>query len=183
MNRDQVASSGVRKAAIIHESSPSGDVRGTPVMLLRLGRHWFAIDVLAIVKVVLKGAVTRVPSAPSHILGIASLGGRLVTVLSLGQMIGGAGLLSHEHATTLPRLVVLRHGEYEMAVVAEGIYGMTEHVGGGETELETTGALPEFVRGEFLWDGHRVGLLDVPRLVATAVKLSGIDSPSDLAEA
>ncbi len=180
MNGGSVGSSGERKAAIIHEASPLGDVRALSLMLLRLGTRWFALNVHAIVEVALKGAVTRVPTAPSHILGITCLGGRLVTVVSLEQMTGGAGLLSSENTATLPRLVVVRHGEYEMALVAEGIHGFTEHV----TGLDTVGPpLPEFVREEFVWQDNRVALLDVPRLIATAVSLSGIDSPADTVEA
>jgi chemotaxis signal transduction protein len=183
MNRDRVANSGERKAAIIRQASPVGGVGGAVLMLLRLGARWFAVDVLAIAEVATKGAVTRVPTAPKHILGITSLGGRLVTVVSLEQVIGGADLLSHENAATLPRLVVLRHGECEMAVVAEGIHGMAAHVRADQTDQESTAALPKFVREEFRWDGHRVALLDVPRLVAGVARLSGIDSSSDWVEA
>lgn len=91
------------------------------LMLLRLGTRWFGVDVRAIEEVALKGEVTRVPTAPNHILGVTTLRGRLVTVVGLEQMIGGTGLLSRENSATLPRLVVVRDGEYEMAVVAGGI--------------------------------------------------------------
>jgi chemotaxis signal transduction protein len=185
MNREPIAGIGDRKVAIIHETSPIGDGGTLSLMLLRLGTRWFALDVHAIVEVALKGAVMRVPTAPSHILGVTCLAGRLVTVVSLEQMIGGEGLLSRESCTTLPRLVVVRHGEYEMAVVAEGIHGLAEHVSGhgGLTDEEPAPGLPDFVREEFPWQGHRVALLDVPRLVAMAARLAGVDSPSEPAEA
>jgi len=172
-----------RKPADVREIGPTGHVGTVSLMLLRLGTRWFALDVHAIVEVAIKGTVTRVPTAPSHILGVTSLGGRMVTVVSLEQMIGGAGLLSAEYAATLPRLVVVRHGELEMAVVAEGIHGMTEHVSETRTDDQPAPALPEFVREEFLWQGQRVALLDVAQLVATAVRLSGISPPSEMAEA
>jgi chemotaxis signal transduction protein len=180
MNGAPLANSGERKAAIVRRASSTG---GAALMLLRLGTRWFAVDVLAIAEVALKGAVARVPTAPNHILGIATLGGRLVTVVSLEQMIGGAGPLSRENTATLPRLVVLRHRDCEMAVVAEGIAGMAEHVTAEQTDEEAPAGRPKFVREEFVWNGHRVALLDVPRLVAAVASLSGIDSPLDLVEA
>src|SRR5512147_2881920 len=98
------------------------------LLLLRLGQRWFAIDVRAIEEVALKGQVTRVPMAPSHILGVIALRGRLITVIGLEHMIGGAGILPAEDSATLPRLLILREGGYEMAVVVEEIHGMIEHV-------------------------------------------------------
>jgi len=178
MTADQTTR-GERKAAII-ASGTLADSKSIPLMLLRLGTRWFAMDVRAIVEVALKGAVTRVPTAPNHVLGVTTLRGRLVTVVSLEQMIGGAGLLSRENTATLPRLVVLRNGPFEMAIVAEGIYGMTDHVRATDRE-ERPADLPDFVCEEFDWQGKRVALLDVPLLVAAAARLSGILSSEEVA--
>jgi chemotaxis signal transduction protein len=183
MKRDLLASSGERKVAIIEQAPPAGTAIGASLMLLRLGMRWFAIDVHAVAEVALKGVVTRVPTAPSHIQGIASLRGRLVTVVCMEQLLGGDGPLSGESAATLPRLVVLRHGEYEMAVVAESIHGIGQHAIPIHVEDGPPKPLPEFVREEILWDGHRVALLDVPKLVAMAARLSGVQSTLEMVEA
>ena len=118
MNEKDIARS-ERTAAMPAQHGPAGETVSTTLMLLRLGTRWFGVDVRAIEEVALKGEVTRVPKAPSHILGVTSLRGRLVTVVGLQQMIGGHGMLSRESPATPPRLVVVRDGEYEMAVVAE----------------------------------------------------------------
>ena len=173
MNSENVARA-ERKADLITQHGQSREAGSITLMLLRLGTRWFGLDVRAIEEVALKGIVTRVPTAPTHILGIASLRGRLVTVVGLEQMIGGAGLLSRENTATMPRLVVVRDGKYEMAIVAEGISGMTEHVPATEPGSERAPDIPEFVREEFEWQHNRVLLLDVPLLVATAAKLAGI---------
>lgn len=154
------------------------DASSSQLMLIRLGPRWFALEVGAIVEVVLKGIVTRVPTAPSHVLGVASLRGRLVTVVSLERLFGGAGE-GNENAATLPRLVVVRDDACEMAVVAEEIHGMTEHVHGMDRGEERGLDLPGFVGEEFDWKGNRVYLLDVPLLVASAAQLAGIFSPSE----
>jgi len=177
MNADEVAHS-ERKVA----TTFAGEAASTTLMLLRLGTRWFGVDVQAIEEVALKGEVTRVPAAPSHILGITTLRGRLVTVVGLEQMIGGAGLLSRETSATLPRLVVVRDGEYEMAVVAEGIQGMIDYVPATEPEPDKPRPSSEFVREEFNWHGNRVSLLDAPRLIAAAAKLAGILASSEEVE-
>jgi purine-binding chemotaxis protein CheW len=166
-----------RKADPEKQAVPACGSGSLTLMLLRLGRRWFAIDVMAIEEVALKGQVTRVPTAPSHILGITTLRGRLVTVVGLEQMIGGAGMLPLEHTATLPRLVVVRDGGYEMAVVAEGIHGMIEHALPDAPEPARPEGAPDFVREEFDWQGHRVSLLDASLLVAAAASLAGIHSP------
>jgi len=163
-------------------SASTGGAASTTLMLLRLGTRWFGLDVRSIEEVALRGDVTRVPTAPSHILGVTTLRGRLVTVVGLEQMIGGAGLLSRESSATLPRLVVVRDGEYEMAVVAEGIQGMTEYVPSMEPEPNKPRPSSEFVREEFDWHGNRVSLLDAPKLIAAAARLAGILSPSEEVE-
>jgi chemotaxis signal transduction protein len=153
--------------------SGGGEERGlAPLLLFRLGRRWFAMDVRAIEEVALKGPVTRVPTAPNHILGVTLLRGRLVTVLSLEQMIGGAGMLSAENPVTLPRLVVARHGAHELALVAEEIGGMIEPqgLGGRARPLDA----PDFVREEFDWQGGRVALLDARQLFATTARQAGM---------
>jgi hypothetical protein len=73
----------------------------------------------------------------------------------------------------LPRLVVVRDGDYEMAVVAEGIHGMTEHVPATDPEAARSPDRPSFVREEFDWQGNRVSLLDASLLIATAARQAG----------
>jgi chemotaxis signal transduction protein len=146
-------------------------------MLLRLGQRWFAMDARAIEEVALRGPVTRVPMAPSHILGVTSLRGRLVTVVGLEQMLGGAGMLPVDNSATLPRLVVVRDGDYEMAVVAHGIHGFIERAPAVESVRPVEA--PDFVREEFEWPGGRVAVLDTALLVAAATRLSGMSSPEE----
>ena len=178
MNPDQVAI-GNQEAAIPSQDGPAQEATSITLMLLRLGKRWFGVDVRAIAEVALKAGVTRVPTAPSHILGVTTLRGRLVTVVGLERMMDGMGMLARENSATLPRLVVVRDGEYEMAVVAEGIPGMTEYLPATDPQPDRPPGCPEFVRGEFDWQGNRVSLLDAPRLIAAAAKLAGILSPPE----
>jgi purine-binding chemotaxis protein CheW len=149
---------------------------GATLLLLRLGKRRFAIDVRGIEQVALHGQVTRVPRAPSHILGVITLRGRLVTVVSLEQMMGGAGMLPATDATTLPRLLVVREGAYQMGIVVEEIHGIVEASVAAERQERPVDA-PEFVVEEFTWQDHRVSVLDVRLLVTAVARLAGISSP------
>jgi hypothetical protein len=68
-----------------------------------------------------------------------------------------------------------------MAVVADGIQGMTEYLPAIDAEPRQSEG-PPFVRGEFDWRGCRVLLLDTPLLIANAAKLAGVLSPSEEVE-
>lgn len=159
--------------------SPSSDGETVTLMLLRLGRRWFAMDARAIEEVALRGPVTRVPMAPRHILGVTSLRGRLVTVVSLEQMLGGEGMLPVDSSATLPRLVVVRDGDHEVALVVHGIAGLVERPA-AEAGARPTDA-PDFVCEELDREEGRVWLLDARRLIATVARLAGAggeDGPS-----
>ena len=71
-----------------------------------------------------KGYVTRVPTAPVHVLGVTLIRGRLVPVLALEGLLGSLGTADVVH--TLPRLVVLRHEDTEIALVADETKGVIE---------------------------------------------------------
>jgi len=178
MNADEVAQGGRKSASPAHGGAGRESASIT-IMLLRLGSRWFGVDVRAIEEVALKGEITRVPTAPSHILGVTTLRGRLVTVVGLEQMVGVTGTLSRESSATMPRLVVVRDGDYEMAVVAEGISGMTDYVPPSGAGPDDSPGRSGFVRDEFDYHGNQVSLLDAPALIATAAKLAGILSPME----
>jgi len=50
--------------------------------------EFFAVDVTLVQKVARKMAVTPVPTAPDAVVGIANLKGRVVTLLSLSELLG-----------------------------------------------------------------------------------------------
>ena len=52
------------------------------------GDEFFAVDVTLVQKVARKMTVTPVPTAPDEIVGIANIKGRVVTILSLCELLG-----------------------------------------------------------------------------------------------
>jgi purine-binding chemotaxis protein CheW len=155
----------------------TGGAAAATLLLLRLGKRWFAMDVRAIEQVALHGQVTRVPLAPSHILGVIPVRGRLITVVSLEQMLSGVGMVPAADSTTLPRLLIVREGDYEMALEVEEIHGMIEQTAAAGETRARSGDTPDFIVEEFAWQGRLVSLLDARLLVAAVAQLAGISSP------
>ena len=102
----------------------AGESAPLALLFLRVGRRWFAVPSGVVREVGTKGYVTRVPTAPVHVLGVTLVRGRLVPVLALEGLLGTLGTAEVVH--TLPRLVVLRHEDTEIALVADETRGVIE---------------------------------------------------------
>jgi purine-binding chemotaxis protein CheW len=152
-------------------SQPSAAANGPagallPLLFLRVGRRWFAVRSETVREVGTKGYVTRVPTAPVHVLGVTLIRGRLVPVLALEGLLGTLGTADVVH--TLPRLVVLRHEDTEIALVADETKGVIERRVSTSTEAGRAADRPRYLGGEFEWEGKLVCMIDVPALIAEA---------------
>jgi len=70
--------------------------------------EFFAVDVDLVQKVIRKMSVTPVPSAPDEIIGIANLKGRVVTILSLYQLLGHKERRDRESGTRTVKAVIFK---------------------------------------------------------------------------
>jgi purine-binding chemotaxis protein CheW len=147
-----------------------GENETMALMLVRVAGRWFTLDARLVQEVAVKGAVTRVPTAPRHVLGIAGLRGGLVPVVSLEQMLAVLGPSTSDTAATLPRLVVVRSGEFEVGLVVDEIRGIINAMPPAHAPETGTPGHPTFLWGEFEWQGNLVRMLDVPRLLAAAAE-------------
>ncbi len=136
------------------------------LLFLRVGRRWFGVRSESVREVSTKGYVTRVPTAPSYVLGVTLIRGRLVPVVALEGLLGA--ITAGDTAQTLPRLVILRHEETEIAVVADETRGIIEHrlqdAGDGKRSADR----PRYLGSEFTWEGRLVCMIDVPLLITEA---------------
>lgn len=73
----------------------------------RLGREWYGLPITAVREVVPAGAVTKLPSAPAHILGVLNLRGILVPVTDPKRVFG----LPPTEATDRGRIVIIESPE------------------------------------------------------------------------
>src|SRR2546421_3197266 len=134
------------------------------LMFLRVGGRWFGVRPDAVRQVTMKGHITRVPTAPPHVLGVTLIRGRLVPVIALEGLLGAVGV--GDTAPTLPRLVVLRDGDTEIAVVADETRGVIEQTFRASAEETRSAQRASFLGAEIEWEGRLICLLDVPALVA-----------------
>jgi chemotaxis signal transduction protein len=144
--------------------APSAARELRSLVFLRAGGRWFALPAEAVTEVATKGPVTRVPGTARTVLGLTLIRGRLVPVISLPELVGF--LATGEPAATLPRLVIVRASDGELAVVADEIKGVIEHDGVGEDRAHATDR-PAFLGEELAWQGRLACLVDVPTLIAT----------------
>ena len=123
-------------------------------LLVRLGDERYALPVEAVREVAPVGELTRVPGAPDAVLGVRNLRGQVVPILEVASLLGvGLG--------GAPRWAVIVEGGAERAGVAvdEALDVRTL----GDRREPAPGPL---LAGAVLSDGHLVGLVDVPALLA-----------------
>ena len=160
----------VSRAEPPKQTAPVSASTAVPFMIVRVGGRWFALAAHWVQEVASKGAVTRVPAAARHVLGVTGLHGGLLPVISLEKMMGTVGPAAPESATTRPRLLVLRAGESEIALVVDEIRGIVDDFPAPVTGATSRVGQPGFLQQEFDWQDKLVCVLDVPQLVAAAAE-------------
>jgi chemotaxis signal transduction protein len=138
------------------------------MLVLRARQRWLAIAASAVAEIVLKGDITSVPPGPHHVVGVTLVRGRLVAVIAIDEMLDLAA--AAETVATLPRLVVVRGADTDVAIVADEIRGIVE------LELpaygEDGGPRPSrisFVAGELQLADQLLSVLDAERFVDAAI--------------
>jgi chemotaxis signal transduction protein len=148
------------------DASASKEEVSLSLLFMRVGRRWFAVKSETVREVGTKGYVTRVPTAPAYVLGVTLIRGRLVPVLALEGLLGSLG--SGDTAQTLPRLVILRHQDTEIALVADETRGIVERRVAASENQARAADRPRYLGEEFEWEGKLACMIDVPALIAEA---------------
>jgi chemotaxis signal transduction protein len=150
--------------AVAAEASPVKPEVDRPLqslLVFRVGSRMFGAEARHVYEVVVSGSITQVPTARPYILGITLVRGRLVPVISLGELLGTPS--GDEAAPTLPRLLILRHGTLEIAVMSDATLGLFDI---GVTDLgSSTGPRPDCIAAELEFRGDLLVLLDIPALL------------------
>lgn len=133
---------------------------GRPHVAIRTNSRWFAVPAVDVVEVITLPAVTRVPAAPSHVLGVTLVRTRLVTVIDLEQLVAARPTPRLERG----RVVVVRADAVELGVVAMSTRGLVElPEGGGDAAPPER---PSWIAREVGLDEQRLAIVDVAALVA-----------------
>jgi len=132
----------------------------TNVVVLRAGDSLVAVDALDVVEIVLRGHVTRVPYSPEHFLGLCVVAGRLIPVFSLRVLLG---VEPGPPAVTLPRLVIFKDDEHDIAFSCEEARGVVA------LKVDDTLLGRPFERGSGMIEDKAVSLLDTDALLREAM--------------
>lgn len=141
-----------------------------PLLVFRVGSRMFGADAHHVYEVVVSGSITPVPTARPYVLGITLVRGRLVPVISLGELLGFQS--RGEAAPTLPRLLILRDGALEVAIMSDATLGLYDV---DMTDVGTSkAARPECIAAELEFRDSLLLLLAVPELLRSLTSDRGL---------
>jgi len=84
-------------------------------LTFRVGEETYALDTAHIAEILPLPRITRVPHAPSGVAGLINYRGRSVPVVDLRELI----LAEPARAHISTRLILVRHGEHLLGLIAE----------------------------------------------------------------
>jgi purine-binding chemotaxis protein CheW len=146
-----------------------------------IAEEQFAIPILAVQEIRGWERVTAVPRSPAAVLGVISLRGTVVPVVSLRTRLSlPATELTATTVVIVVRVQVEGGGTHTIGCVVDGVSDVVA------LDPETINPAPEacgsidrtFIQGVAASDGSMVMLLDLPRLVGSDADVSGLPAGS-----
>ncbi len=155
-------------------NSPAKNAKGPgegayQVLTFVLGKETYGVDILRVQEIRGWSAVTKIPHAPPHVLGVLNLRGSIVPIVDLRMRFS---LESAEYTAVTVIIVVSvmsAAGRRDFGVVVDGVSDVvdvnTEEVKAAP-ELGAKGAT-DYIRGLVPVAERMVVLLDIDRLIGT----------------
>jgi purine-binding chemotaxis protein CheW len=144
------------------------DPESHQVLTFVLGNETYGVDILRVQEIRGWSAVTKIPHAPSHVLGVLNLRGSIVPIVDLRMRFS----LDRVEYTTVTVIIVVSvksaAGRRDFGVVVDGVSDVVD-VNNAEVkpapELGSNGAT-DYIRGLVPVAERMVVLLDIDRLIA-----------------
>jgi purine-binding chemotaxis protein CheW len=139
------------------------------VLTFVLGNETYGVDILRVQEIRGWSAVTKIPHAPSHVLGVLNLRGSIVPIVDLRMRFA----LDRAEYTAITVIIVVSvvsaSGRRDFGVVVDGV---SDVVDVNITEVKPAPELgsssaTEYIRGLVSVADRMVVLLDIDRLIAT----------------
>jgi len=92
------------------------------LVVFRLAREWYGVDIRKVKEIVRLNRVTYLPSGPEHIAGIVSLRGNILSVTDLKVLLN----LSPEPPAEKARIIAIESGILETGLIADEVIGSIE---------------------------------------------------------
>lgn len=147
------------------------DAGSYQVLTFVLGNETYGFDILRVQEIRGWSAVTKIPHAPSHVLGVLNLRGSIVPIVDLRMRFA---LDRAEYTAITVIIVVSVHsaaGRRDFGVVVDGVSDVVD-VNTGEVKPAPdlgSRAATDYIRGLVSVSDRMVVLLDIDRLIATDI--------------
>ena len=133
------------------------------LIIFRLGREWYGVEITKVREVIKVSKVTYVPSSPEHIAGIVNLRGNILSVTDLKTIFS----LPHEEPTEKTRIIAIESGILETGLLVDEVADSVEvPVNKIEPELVT---LPieggKYIEGQCLVSNKLIALINVEKVL------------------
>jgi len=143
------------------------------VLTFVLGDETYGVDILRVQEIRGWSAVTKIPQAPAHVLGVLNLRGSIVPIVDLRMRLA----LERAEYTSITVIIVLSvqsgTGRRDFGVVVDGV---SDVVDVDEAEVRPppelgTRAATDFIRGLVPVAERMLVLLDIDRLIGDAASV------------
>jgi purine-binding chemotaxis protein CheW len=136
---------------------------------LRTGTRWFALPAGAVAEVVMLPDITRVPAAPTHVLGVAMIRARLVPIVDLDLLIAGRRTPQVERG----RALVVRGDDLEVGLIGTETRGLIALAGGADRDGDAPAERPPWVAREERAGAELYAVIDVGELLRVTLRGGG----------
>ena len=155
------------------------------VLTFVLGNETYGVDILRVQEIRGWSAVTKIPHAPSHVLGVLNLRGSIVPIVDLRMRFS----LDRAEYTTVTVIIVVSvmsaAGRRDFGLVVDGVSDVvdvkTEEVKAAP-DLGARGAT-DYIRGLVPVSERMVVLLDIDRLIGNDMPSYSNSAPVETASA
>jgi purine-binding chemotaxis protein CheW len=133
------------------------------LVVFRLAREWYGVDIRKVKEIVRLNRVTYLPSSPEHIAGIVSLRGNILSVTDLKVLLN----LSPELPAEKARIIAVESGIVETGLIADEVIGSielpTRVIGPVIPTIPNEGA--KYLEGLCKVDNKLIGILSVEKVL------------------
>ncbi len=155
------------------------------VLTFVLGNETYGVDILRVQEIRGWSAVTKIPHAPSHVLGVLNLRGSIVPIVDLRMRFS----LDRAEYTTVTVIIVVSvmsaAGRRDFGVVVDGVSDVVD-VNSAEVKAAPelgSKAATDYIRGLVPVSDRMVVLLDIDRLIGTDMTSLANSSATETASA
>jgi purine-binding chemotaxis protein CheW len=148
------------------------------VLTFVLGSETYGVDILRVQEIRGWSAVTRIPHAPAHVLGVLNLRGSIVPIVDLRMRFS----LETAEYTSVTVIIVLSvksgNGRREFGGVVDGVSDVVNVESSAVKPTPDIGspASTEHIRGLVPVSGRMLMLLDIDRLIGSDMAGAGASS-------